>query len=63
MSIYRFLFLVMLIAAIFMKQLRLEFSSILVKLLPAMTGGTNLMLIGVYSYLTEMTSQKDRTFR
>lgn len=54
---------VMLIATVFMKQLRLEFSSILMKLLPAITGGANLMLMGVYSYLTEMTAEKDRTFR
>lgn len=36
---------------------------ILGKLLPAMAGGQNLMLMGVYSYLTEMTEEKDRTFR
>lgn len=54
---------VMLISAIFMKQLPLEFSSVLGKLLPALTGGSNLMLMGVYSYLTEMTAEKDRTFR
>lgn len=53
----------MLIAAIFMKQLPLEFSSILSKLLPAITGGANLMLMGVYSYLSEMTKEEDRTFR
>lgn len=33
------------------------------KLLPAITGGTNLMFMGVYSYLTEMTAEQDRTFR
>ena len=55
--------LVYLIAAVFMKQLPLEFSSILGKLLPAITGGYNLMLMAVYSYLTELTTEKDRTFR
>lgn len=54
---------VLLISAIFMKQLPLEFNMILSKLLPAMAGGQNLMLMGVYSYLTEMTEEKDRTFR
>ncbi|KAJ6636395.1 Proton-coupled folate transporter [Pseudolycoriella hygida] len=54
---------VLLISAIFMKQLPLEFNMILSKLLPAMGGGQNLMLMGVYSYLTEMTAEKDRTFR
>lgn len=53
----------MLIATVFMKQLPLEFSSILMKLMPALAGGSNLMLIGVYSYLTEMTAEQDRTFR
>lgn len=46
-----------------MKQLPLEFNSIGSKLFPAITGGSNLMLMGVYSYLTEMTDEKDRTFR
>lgn len=55
--------IVLLIASVFMKQLPLEFSSILGKLLPAITGGSNLMLMGVYSYLTELTEEKDRTFR
>lgn len=54
---------VLLISAIFMKQLPLQFNMILSKLLPAMAGGQNLMLMGVYSYLTEMTEEKDRTFR
>lgn len=54
---------VLLISAIFMKQLPLEFNMVLSKLLPAMAGGQNLMLMGVYSYLTEMTEEADRTFR
>lgn len=48
---------------VFFKQLPLEFSAILSKLLPAMCGGTNLMLMGVYSYLSETTPEEDRTFR
>lgn len=58
-----FLFSVLLIAAVFFKQLPLEFSSVLGKLLPAMAGSTNLMLMGVYSYLSETTAEEDRTFR
>lgn len=54
---------VLLIASIFMKQLPLQFNMVLSKLLPAMGGGSNLMLMGVYSYLSEMTEEKDRTFR
>lgn len=69
--IYVFLFspvikkrkLVYLIAAVFFKQLPLEFSAILGKLLPAITGGANLMLMGVYSYLSETTAEEDRTLR
>lgn len=48
---------------VFFKQLPLEFSAVLSKLLPAMFGGTNLMLMGVYSYLSETTPEEDRTFR
>lgn len=54
---------VYLIAAVFFKQLPLEFSAILGKLLPAITGGANLMLMGVYSYLSETTAEEDRTLR
>lgn len=53
----------LLISAVFFKQLPLEFSSILGKLLPAVAGGANLMLMGVYSYLSETTADEDRTFR
>jgi len=55
--------IVFLIAAVFFKQLPLEFSAILGKLLPAITGGVNLMLMGVYSYLSETTAEEDRTLR
>lgn len=51
------------IAAVFFKQLPLEFSAILGKLLPAITGGVNLMLMGVYSYLSETTAEENRTLR
>lgn len=54
---------VYLVAAVFFKQLPLEFSAILGKLLPAITGGANLMLMGVYSYLSETTAEADRTMR
>lgn len=57
------IFLVLLTSAIFFKQLPLEFNNILGKLLPAASGGLNLMLMGVYSYLSETTPEGDRTFR
>lgn len=51
------------ISAIFMRQLPMEFGSILEKVLPAMMGGQTLMLMGVYSYLSASTAEEDRTFR
>lgn len=56
-------FAALLIAAIFFKQLPVQFSSILGALFPAMTGGASLMLMGVYSYLTETTAPENRTIR
>ncbi|XP_037040466.1 uncharacterized protein LOC119077377 isoform X2 [Bradysia coprophila] len=55
--------LVALIAAIFMKQLPIEFNTILGALLPAIGGGWSLMGIGLFSYLAEVTEEKDRVFR
>ncbi|XP_059607866.1 probable peptidoglycan muropeptide transporter SLC46 [Phlebotomus argentipes] len=55
--------LALFISAIFMLQLPLEFAGILEKLLPAMFGGFTLMLMGVYSYITDITAEEDRTFR
>ncbi|GAB0091592.1 uncharacterized protein DMENIID0001_064480 [Sergentomyia squamirostris] len=51
------------ISAIFMLQLPMEFAGILEKLFPAMCGGFTLMLMGVYSYITDITPEEDRTFR
>lgn len=55
--------LVTLIAAIFMKQLPVEFNTVLGALFPAIGGGWTLMSIGLFSYLTEVTDEKDRVFR
>ncbi|KAG4076785.1 hypothetical protein HA402_009131 [Bradysia odoriphaga] len=52
-----------LIAAIFMKQLPVEFNTILGAFFPAIGGGWTLMSIGLFSYLTEVTEEKDRVFR
>lgn len=41
----------------------MEFNSILVKLLPAIGGKENLMLMAIFTYLTDTTPEKDRTFR
>ncbi|KAJ6643888.1 Proton-coupled folate transporter [Pseudolycoriella hygida] len=55
--------LVALIAAIFMKQLTMEFNAILGAIIRAIGGGWSLMGIGLFSYLTEVTEEKDRVFR
>lgn len=57
------MFLVALISAIFMKQLPVEFNTIFGALFPAIGGGWTLMSIGLFSYLTEITEEKDRVFR
>lgn len=62
-SIWNFSISVYLIASIFFDQLPIEFSSILGKLLPALGGGVSLMLMGIYTYLSETTPEEDRTFR
>lgn len=54
---------VYLIASIFFDTLPMQFNAVLGKLLPALFGKENLMLMGVFSYLTETTPEKDRTFR
>lgn len=41
----------------------MEFGSILERVLPALFGGQTLMIMGIYSYLTASTEEKDRTFR
>lgn len=41
----------------------MEFNSVLGKLVPAMTGKENLMLMGVFSYLSLTTPEENRTFR
>lgn len=46
-----------------MKELPVEFNAVLGALLPAIGGGWSLMSIGLFSYLTEVTEEKDRVFR
>lgn len=57
------IFLVLLIAAIFMDEIPMEFSEIGWAVVPAMFGGFSLMLIGIFSYLSCITSEENRTFR
>lgn len=51
------------ISSIFMDVLPMEFGSILERVLPSMFGGQTLMLMGVYSYLSAVTPEADRTAR
>lgn len=46
-----------------MKELPVEFNSVLGTLFPAIGGGWELMSIGLFSYLSEVTEEKDRVFR
>lgn len=55
--------LVYLIAAIFFKQLPMEFSSFFGKVAPAVLGGRNMMIMGAFSYLTETTPEENRLCR
>lgn len=55
--------LALFISAIFMRQLPMEFGAILEKVLPAMFGGHTLMFMGIYSYLTGVTTEENRTAR
>lgn len=54
---------VLLIASIFMYQLPMEFSGYLEKIFPALTGNFTLMIMGIFSYLTAISKEEDRTFR
>lgn len=55
--------IVLLIASIFMYQLPMEFSGYLEKIFPAITGNFTLMIMGIFSYLTAVSKEEDRTFR
>ncbi len=57
------MFSVCLIGAIFMKELPVEFNTVLGAFFIAIGGGWPLMSIGMFSYLTEVTEEKDRVFR
>ncbi|XP_055599263.1 proton-coupled folate transporter-like [Uranotaenia lowii] len=54
---------VLIVSAIFMREVSLELAGILPNLITSLSGGTPLVVTGIYSYLTVCTSEKDRTFR
>ncbi|CAD7077737.1 unnamed protein product [Hermetia illucens] len=53
----------LLITSIFMDVIPMEFGAIIERVVPSMLGGQTLMIMGIYSYLTEITEEKDRAFR
>lgn len=54
---------VLILCATFMREISLEVTGILPNLLTSLSGGTPLVVTGMYSYLTVCTSEKNRTFR
>ncbi|XP_037049233.1 uncharacterized protein LOC119083602 [Bradysia coprophila] len=54
---------VFLISATFMTSLPVEFTAVLVSLIEAISGGTNLLWMGIFCYVTDITQEKDRVFR
>ncbi|KAJ6646334.1 Thymic stromal cotransporter like [Pseudolycoriella hygida] len=49
--------------AFFITQLPVQFVVVSVSLFKGMSGGLSLMYMGIFCYLTEMTAEKDRSFR
>ncbi|XP_021708738.1 proton-coupled folate transporter [Aedes aegypti] len=54
---------VLIISAIFMREIPLEVTGILPQLINSFSGGTPLVVTGIYSYLTIVTTESERTFR
>ncbi|XP_037030600.1 proton-coupled folate transporter-like [Bradysia coprophila] len=55
--------IVLLVGATFMKQLPVEFTTILSTMIMSVCGGYRLMYMGIFSYLTDITTAEDRVFR
>ncbi|CAD7077735.1 unnamed protein product [Hermetia illucens] len=51
------------VSAVFMDAIPMEFDAIMERVIPSMFGGHMLFHVGIYSYLTETTPEKDRSFR
>lgn len=46
-----------------MTSLPVEFSAVLTPLIEAMSGGANVLWMGIFCYITDITPEKDRVFR
>lgn len=55
--------IVLLISSIFMNEIPMEVPAFSERVIPSLFGGQTLMLMGIYSYLTGITTEENRTFR
>ncbi|XP_070502367.1 lysosomal proton-coupled steroid conjugate and bile acid symporter SLC46A3-like [Chironomus tepperi] len=55
--------IVLLLSSIFMYEIPMEVPAFAERVIPSIFGGQTLMLMGVYSYLSQMTTEENRTFR
>lgn len=55
--------LVLLFSSIFMDTIPMEVPAFSERVTPSIFGGQTLMLMGIYSYLSQMTNEENRTFR
>lgn len=54
---------VLLLSSIFMHEIPMEVPAFAERVIPSIFGGQTLMLMGIYSYLTGVTTEENRTFR
>ncbi|CRL04803.1 CLUMA_CG017857, isoform A [Clunio marinus] len=55
--------LILLLSSIFMNEIPMEVPAFSERVFPSLFGGQTLMLMGIYSYLTGVTTEENRTFR
>lgn len=55
--------LVLLLSSIFMDTIPMQVPAFSERVVPSLFGGQTLMLMGIYSYLSQMTNEENRTFR
>lgn len=54
---------ILLLSSIFMREIPMEVPAFSERVIPSLFGSQTLMLMGVYSYLTGITTEEDRTLR
>jgi PCFT/HCP family folate transporter-like MFS transporter 1/3 len=55
--------LVLLVSSIFMDTIPMQVPAFSERVTPSLFGGSTLMLLGIYSYLSQTTTEENRTFR